>query len=121
MVSSGGQGCMKRVVAFVDVRTAEGDEAGVIFSDMLRSLGARVISRLTDNVTHVIYKSGRQTTLSWWRRQDEETRPFIVGIGWVTKSKEKGEKLDEGAFAVNVEDEDVFSKVSKRERMQEAC
>lgn len=33
---------LKDVVAFVDVKTAEGDEAGGIFVDILRSLGARV-------------------------------------------------------------------------------
>lgn len=32
------------VVAFVDVRTAEGDDAGQVFVDMLRSMGARVRS-----------------------------------------------------------------------------
>lgn len=33
---------LKDVVAFVDVKTAEGDEAGGVFVDILRSLGARV-------------------------------------------------------------------------------
>ena len=70
-----------------------------------------MLSRLTDNVTHVVFKSGKQTTLAWWRKQDEDDRPYIVGISWVTKSKEKGEKLDEKAFEVKVEDEDVFQKV----------
>ena len=33
---------LKGVVAYVDVKTAEGDEAGGVFVDILRSLGARV-------------------------------------------------------------------------------
>jgi 3-deoxy-D-arabino-heptulosonate 7-phosphate (DAHP) synthase class II len=33
---------LKDVVAFVDVKTAEGDEAGGVFVDILRGLGARV-------------------------------------------------------------------------------
>lgn len=33
---------LKNVVAFVDVKTAEGDDAGGVFVDILRSLGARV-------------------------------------------------------------------------------
>jgi hypothetical protein len=49
--------------------------------------------------------------LSWWRKQDEEDRPFIVGLTWVTKSKEKLERLDEGLFKVDVGGEDVFQKV----------
>ena len=40
--STSGTKCLKGVVAFVDVRTADGDDASPIFADMLRSLGARV-------------------------------------------------------------------------------
>lgn len=34
--------CFKGVVAFVDVRTADGEDASPIFVEMLKSLGARV-------------------------------------------------------------------------------
>lgn len=37
-----GKTCLQGVVAFVDVRTAEGDDSGMIFVDMLKDLGARV-------------------------------------------------------------------------------
>lgn len=66
---------------------------------------------MTENVTHIIYKSGKPTTLAWYRKQDEDERPHIVGISWVTRSKEKGERLDEQPFAVKVADEDIFQKV----------
>ena len=33
---------LKDVVAFVDVRTLEGDDAGMIFVDMLKSMSAKV-------------------------------------------------------------------------------
>lgn len=36
----------------------------------------------------------------------------MVGISWITRSKEKGEKLDEEAFLVDVSEEDIFQKVS---------
>ncbi len=42
MSSTNGEGCLKGVVAFVDVKTADGDDASPIFSDMLRALGAKV-------------------------------------------------------------------------------
>ena len=42
MASTVGEGCMKRVVALVDVRTGDGDDASAIFADILRGLGARV-------------------------------------------------------------------------------
>lgn len=40
--SDAGTGCLKGVVAYVDVRTAEGDDAGTVFVDMLKSCGAKV-------------------------------------------------------------------------------
>lgn len=61
-----------------------------------------------------MYKSGKPQTLAWYRKQEEDERPHVVGISWVTRSKEKGEKLDEAAFAVKVEEEDIFQKVCRR-------
>jgi hypothetical protein len=40
--SDAGTGCLKGVVAYVDVRTAEGDDAGMVFAEMLRYCGAKV-------------------------------------------------------------------------------
>ena len=37
-----GSGCLKGVIAFVDVRTAEGDDAGSVFIEMLKTCGAKV-------------------------------------------------------------------------------
>jgi hypothetical protein len=134
--STSGMGCLKGVVAYVDVWTADGTDSSGIFADMLRSLGARVsllehsgmrdseltyqvLSRPSDSCTHVIYKSGRPATLNWYRKQkqlEEEDpecrRPHIVGLSWVTRSKEAGKRLDEGKYAVEVGEEDVFAKVS---------
>ena len=43
--SEAGTGCLKGVVAFVDVRTAEGDDAGTVFAEMLKFCGAKVRDR----------------------------------------------------------------------------
>jgi hypothetical protein len=37
-----GEGCLKGVVAYVDVRTGDGDDASPIFTEMLRGCGAKV-------------------------------------------------------------------------------
>lgn len=68
-----------------------------------------MLGRPTESCTHIVYKSGRPSTLSWWRKQ--ETPPHIVGISWVTKSKEAGKRLDEEPYRVEVEEEDIFQKV----------
>jgi len=62
-------------------------------------------------VTHIIFKSGLPTTLAWYRRQDQEEKPYIVGVGWLLKSKKAGEKLDEAEFTVDIGVEDIFQKV----------
>lgn len=74
------------VVAHVDVRTTEGDDASSVFVDMLKSLGARVLSRHTTQVTHIVFKAGRPGTLE--RVKACRQKPHVVGIGWVVKSKE---------------------------------
>ena len=77
----------------------------------LQKADEQVLSRCTDSLTHIIYKSGKPTTLSWWRKQDEDVRPHIVGISWVTRCKEKGSRLDESTYVVEVDKEDIFQKV----------
>ena len=62
-------------------------------------------------MTHIIFKSGLPTTLAWYRRQDQEEKPYIVGVGWLLKSKKAGEKLDEAEFTVDIGVEDIFQKV----------
>lgn len=52
--STCGEGCLKGVVAFVDVKTADGDDASMIFSDMLRSLGAKVSVESARNDQYLI-------------------------------------------------------------------
>ncbi|KAL7418928.1 hypothetical protein Q5752_006612 [Cryptotrichosporon argae] len=105
-------GIMKGVTAFVDVKTGEGDDASAVFTDLLRSCGAKVLTRPTESCTHIIYRAGKSSTLAWFRRQ-AEPRPHLVGITWVTRSKEAGRRLAENSFAVEVEDEDVFAKRRK--------
>lgn len=120
---------LKGVIAFVDVRTAEGDDTSAVFAEMLRSCGARVsepqsrsacdtdlpglqvLTKPTESCTHIIFKSGKISTLIWWRKQPEP-KPHMVGIGWVTKSRDTGERVQETGFEVDVAAQAVFQKVS---------
>ncbi|WWD22340.1 hypothetical protein CI109_106831 [Kwoniella shandongensis] len=112
LCSTSGGRCLKGVVAFVDVRTSEGTDSGKVFTDILKGLGAKVLTRPTESCTHIVYKSGKQATLNWFRRQDDP-KPFIVGIKWVMESKKAGKRMEEGRFAVDVGEEDVFQKRRK--------
>ncbi|WVF66421.1 hypothetical protein IAT40_001161 [Kwoniella sp. CBS 6097] len=112
LCSTTGGGCLKGVRAFVDVRTSDGEDSGKVFVEILKGLGARVQSRPTERCTHVIYKSGKSSTLAWWRKQ-EDPKPLIVGIKWVTECKKAGKKVEEDQFVVDVSKEDVFQKQRK--------
>lgn len=95
------ESALRDVVAFVDVKTSEGDEAGGVFADILRSLGARILARATDNVTHIIFKGGRSTTLHRYRAYEVDRRPHLVGVGWIVRCKEKNERVPEEPFLIN--------------------
>ena len=122
---------LKGQVIFVDVRTAEGEEAGGVFVDMLRMMGARVslsirivrinpyiyvklrqvTTRPAGNLHYIVYKSGRSTTLQRYQNH-AEPKPHVVGIGWVVKCKEEWTKADEKPFVVKVVPQVITKKVN---------
>ncbi|KAF8320337.1 hypothetical protein DL93DRAFT_2034587, partial [Clavulina sp. PMI_390] len=91
---------LKDCVIYVDVKTDDGADAGELFVNMLKGLGARIISRLTPSITHIVFKSGSPTTLSKHKLYNDP-KPFMVGIGWVVECTEKREKVDEARFIVD--------------------
>ncbi|EJD41655.1 hypothetical protein AURDEDRAFT_68579, partial [Auricularia subglabra TFB-10046 SS5] len=87
---------------FVDVRTDEGDDAAALFVDMLRGLGARILTRMSTRLTHIVFKSGLPGTIARYRMLNEP-RPLVVGIGWVVECVEKRARVDEDRFAVDLD------------------
>ncbi|KAG8746026.1 hypothetical protein FRC10_006365 [Ceratobasidium sp. 414] len=96
-------GPLRSCVIFVDVRTAEGEDAGSLFIDMLRELGAKVVSKPTPSTTHFVFKSGHQSTLTKHKLYDDP-QPFLVGIGWVVECVEKRERVNEERFAIKTDE-----------------
>ncbi|GAA5867814.1 hypothetical protein JCM3774_005864 [Rhodotorula dairenensis] len=95
-----GKTCLQGVVAFVDVRTADGDDSGMIFVDMLKDLGARVTSRPSSLTTHIVFKSGKPTTLDFYRQASLARRPHLVGIAWVVRCSELHLRVEESLFRI---------------------
>jgi hypothetical protein len=58
---------LKTCTVFVDVRTDDGDDAGGLFVDMLKNLGAKVHGRIGPSCTHIIFKNGQLSTLTRYR------------------------------------------------------
>lgn len=93
-IAVGTQPCttLKGIVAFVDVRTAEGDEAGGVFVEMLKGLGAKVrllerqfpaSARLTDAHStppgsHPTDRLGDPHHLQGWQADDAQLLPPVA-------------------------------------------
>ncbi|KAH9813200.1 hypothetical protein DFH28DRAFT_897464 [Melampsora americana] len=92
---------LKDVVALVDVRTAEGDDAGKVFVEMLKGLGAKVHLRPTIPLTHIIFKAGKQTTIDKWLIHPKP-KPSLVGIGWVVRCREILGKANETPYIIDI-------------------
>jgi len=100
---------------FVDVRTDDGDEAGSLFMDMLGGVGARVLTRVGQTCTHLVFKNGLMSTLTRYRML-RDPKPLVVGIAWVVECVEQRKRVDETKFLVDVEDMQYGTGTSKRRR-----
>lgn len=63
-----------------------------------------------ETCTHLIFKAGRSSTLSWYHKHPEP-KPFLLEASWVTKSKDAGRMLSEADFAIDVNEQAVFNRV----------
>ncbi|KAF8141274.1 hypothetical protein EV363DRAFT_6581 [Boletus edulis] len=93
---------LKRCAIFVDVRTEQGDDAGSLFTDMLKGLGAKIMSRLGSRCTHIVYKNGHPHTLTRYRLLNDP-KPVVIGIAWVVECVEKRARVDEERFKIDVD------------------
>lgn len=107
---------LRSCVIFVDVRTAEGEDAGSLFVDMLKGLGAKIVSRPSPSTTHIVFKSGHQSTLTKYKLYDDP-KPFLIGIGWVVQCVEKRARVDEESFAVKTDQVSALD-LKKRRKSQ---
>ncbi|PFH50879.1 hypothetical protein AMATHDRAFT_3512 [Amanita thiersii Skay4041] len=95
-------GFMKDCVVFVDVRTDDGDDAGSLFVEMLRDAGAKILTRVGQTCTHIIFKNGLLSTMSRYRML-RDPKPFVVGIAWVVECVEQRKLVDETNFLVDLD------------------
>jgi len=96
-------------VIFVDVRADTGDEAGSLFIEMLEGVGARILTRVGQTCTHIVYKNGLMSTLTRYRLL-REPKPLVVGIAWVVECVEQRKRVNESKFLVNLTGVNVTNK-----------
>lgn len=102
----------------MDVRDQDGSDASHRWVELLKAGGAKVYlkppsssSKNFNNLTHIVYKAGKNITRTFYRELDQEFKPLVVGIGWVSKSMELGRKVDEKEYIVELGKEAIFSQV----------
>ncbi|KAJ7939738.1 hypothetical protein B0H13DRAFT_662583 [Mycena leptocephala] len=100
------QGC----VVYVDVISDSGDDSAKSFiADMLRDMGAKVLSRVGHTLTHIVYKNGLGRT--WAHYQGlPDPKPLVVGMEWVFQSAEKCTHVDETLYLIELDDMNTTTK-----------
>ncbi|KAH9918813.1 uncharacterized protein B0H18DRAFT_882571 [Fomitopsis serialis] len=96
------RGVLRECTVFVDVRTDDGDDAGGLFVDMLADMGAKVLTRVGQTCTHVVFKNGLLSTLTRYRLL-KDPRPLVVGIAWVVECAEQCTRVDESRFLISLD------------------
>ncbi|KAG6891493.1 hypothetical protein C0992_005632 [Termitomyces sp. T32_za158] len=106
--------CLKDCVIFVDVRNDDGDDVGSLFIEMLEGVGARILTRVGQTCTHVVFKNGLMSTINRYRLL-RDPKPLVVGIAWVVECVEQKKHIDEARFLVDLDGVNV-SGTNKRRR-----
>ncbi|TFK51130.1 hypothetical protein OE88DRAFT_226054 [Heliocybe sulcata] len=108
-----GLGVLKDCTIFVDVRTDDGDDAGGLFVEMLTGLGAKILSRVGQSCTHIVFKNGLMSTVTRYRLLNDP-KPHVVGIAWVVECVEQRAKAEESKFGVDMEDAGIAGAAKRR-------
>ncbi|SPO28615.1 uncharacterized protein UTRI_04493 [Ustilago trichophora] len=100
---------LRGLTVLVDVRDQDGEDASACWVEMLKNAGAKVLVRFGERkLTHIVYKSGRPSTLHTYRAL-EDPKPHVVGISWVVACLDQGKKADETPYLVEVGKQAIFA------------
>ncbi|KAJ7936454.1 hypothetical protein B0H13DRAFT_1461689, partial [Mycena leptocephala] len=98
-------------VVYVDVISASGDDClKAVITKELQDMGARVLTRFGQTMTHIVYKNGLGRTLDHYRGLPDP-KPLVVGMEWVVQSAKKHTHVDEGPHLIEMDDMNTSGKV----------
>ncbi|KAK1232158.1 hypothetical protein PQX77_004706 [Marasmius sp. AFHP31] len=87
---------------FVDYRSDD-PHVTETWIQMLKDLGARIMTRLGPTCTHILWKDGLPSTINRYRSLNVP-KPFVVGNNWIVSCAQEGKRVDETEFLVEIED-----------------
>ncbi|KAF2863301.1 hypothetical protein K470DRAFT_194055, partial [Piedraia hortae CBS 480.64] len=100
----------------VSVYTLDGSNASDAYVTLLHRLGARTVKTLTERTTHVVFKDGPPSLLSKIKNAGREV--YCVNARWVLECEERGVRVDEGGYRVEVESQSIVGKKRRRKSME---
>ncbi|KAH7877308.1 uncharacterized protein C8R40DRAFT_995783, partial [Lentinula edodes] len=93
---------LKTCTVYVDVWMSHGENTSSLFYDIAKDLGAHIVKSIGPQCTHVVYTSGRQSTVRKYFALDEERRPKVVGAAWLKDCRDTATYLGEEPYLVNL-------------------
>ncbi|GJE91497.1 BRCT domain-containing protein [Phanerochaete sordida] len=104
---------LKGCVVFVDVKNENGLDVGSLFVEMLQQMGAKILSRVGQSCTHIVYKDGLASTSNRWRALNDP-KPLVVGIGWVVACAEQKAHVPEQKYLISMDMENIAGTNKRR-------
>ncbi|CAH1772307.1 unnamed protein product [Owenia fusiformis] len=111
------QRVLKDVNAYVEVRSVAENRSRAIMRE-LELLGANIMKKFSNEVTHVVFKDGKKST----RDKAIKKGMHLVNVLWVDSCKQNQEHVSEGLFPVILPNENnsplIIGKLKKSKSMQ---
>ncbi|KAH9917562.1 uncharacterized protein B0H18DRAFT_1034247 [Fomitopsis serialis] len=76
----------------------------------------KVLTRVGQTCTHVVFKNGLLSTLTRYRLL-KDPRPLVVGIAWVVECAEQCTRVDESRFLISLDGVNVAGTQKRRRSM----
>ena len=70
---------MKSVVAFVDVRSSDGNNSSLVIQNRLKAAGATIVQKVCPTVTHCVFREGLKSNYTYCERR----KIPMVNVSWV--------------------------------------
>jgi len=105
---------LKDSIIYVDVR-AENENRSKAISRELEKLGANIADKITNLTTHVVYKDGRQGTLTQLKKFPNI---HFVSVLWVDSCKTTKCKVNEGLFQPKLNGDDSPLPIARSKRVK---
>ncbi|OJD36865.1 brct domain-containing protein [Diplodia corticola] len=96
-------GLLTGTAFFVDVRTAEGEDAGDLFIPLLEEMGAKIVNEwngIDESISHVLFKDGAVETLEKIAAANSAVQ--AVNIGWVLDCERFNKRVAEEDYQIEV-------------------